>query len=123
MRLSLKAFVWITGAVAVAAGGFVFFNSSGNGSATTVVTPPPMSVPVVLAQQRTVPVYLDFVGATEAIRSVTLEAKVTGYLDGRPVGDGADVQKDQLLYQIDPHDYQAALDQVTAAGKPRRSSF
>jgi membrane fusion protein, multidrug efflux system len=123
MRLSLKAFVWITGAVAVAAGGFVFFNSSGNGSATTVVTPPPMSVPVVLAQQRTVPVYLDFVGATEAIRSVTLEAKVTGYLDGRPVGDGADVQKDQLLYQIDPRDYQAALDQVTAQASRDAAAF
>jgi RND family efflux transporter MFP subunit len=76
-----------------------------------------------MADQQTVPVYLDFVGTTEAIRSVTLEAKVTGYLAAQPAGDGADVRKDQLLYQIDPRDYQAALDQVTAQMRRDAAAF
>jgi RND family efflux transporter MFP subunit len=73
-----------------------------------------MPVPVVQVIQQTVPVYLDFVGTTQAIRTVTLQAKVTGYLAAQPVPDGTDVRKGELLYQIDPRDYQAALDQVKA---------
>ncbi len=82
-----------------------------------------MPVPVAAVQRRTVPVYLDFVGTTEAIRTVTLLAKVTGYLGVRPVGDGADVQQGQLLYRIDPRDYQAALDQATAQARRDAAAY
>ena len=115
MRFSSKNFGLATGAIVLAGIGLVLLDSSSHGAAKVPpAIPPPMPVPVAAVDQQTVPVYLDFVGTTEAIRSVTLEAKVTGYLASRPVGDGADVPKDQLLYQIDPRDYQAALDQVTA---------
>jgi RND family efflux transporter MFP subunit len=39
---------------------------------------------------------------------------VTGYLAKRGASDGADVKQGELLYQIDPRDYQAALSQVKA---------
>jgi membrane fusion protein, multidrug efflux system len=73
-----------------------------------------VSVPVTPVVQKTVPVYLDYVGTTDAIRSVTLQAQVQGYLLKAAVPDGADVSKGELLYQIDPRNYQAALDQATA---------
>src|SRR6185437_1521567 len=38
-----------------------------------------IQVPVSAVIERTVPVYLEYVGTTDAIRSVTLEAEVTGY--------------------------------------------
>src|SRR5262249_39224179 len=60
------------------------------------------------------PVYRDYVAATEAIRSVTLQAKVTGYLQEQAAADGADVKPGDLLYRIDPRDYQAILDHATA---------
>lgn len=105
-------------AVSLAAVGFVLLDSSGHGAARAPASsPPPMPVPVAAVVQRTVPVYLPFVGTTEAIRNITLEAQVTGYLDSQSVPDGADVQKGQLLYQIDPRTYQAVLDQATAQAR------
>ncbi len=81
-------------------------------------TPPPapaeapMKVPVVTVAPRTVPVYRSFPAATEALRSVTIQALVTGYLIERGAADGADVQPGALLYRIDPRDYQASLAQA-----------
>jgi multidrug efflux system membrane fusion protein len=57
---------------------------------------------------------LEYVGTTEAIREVTLQAKVGGYLQETGIADGADVKEGDLLYRIDPDDYQAALDQAKA---------
>lgn len=115
MRFSVKNLGLAAFGVALAATGFVLLDSSSHGAARApAVTMPAMPVPVVSVVQRTVPVYLDFVGTTEAIRSVTLEAQVTGYLDSQAVPDGADVHQGQLVYQIDPRNYQAAVDQVTA---------
>jgi multidrug efflux system membrane fusion protein len=100
---------------ALAVVGIVLLNRSGHSASEVIkVDTPALAVPVAPVIERTVPVWLDFVGTTEAIRFVTLEAKVTGYLVDRPVNDGEDVQKGQLLYRIDQRDYRAALDQVTA---------
>src|SRR6185369_809274 len=76
--------------------------------------PPAFPVPVAVVSKATVPVYLEYVGATEAIREVTLQAKVGGYLHETGITDGADVKEGDLLYKIDPDDYQAALDQAKA---------
>ena len=75
---------------------------------------PGLPVPVFTVLRRTVPVDLDYVAQAEAIRSVALQAKVTGYLTARGATDGADVSSGDLLYRIDPRDYQAALDQAKA---------
>jgi multidrug efflux system membrane fusion protein len=73
-----------------------------------------LSVPVKAVIKKTVPILLDYVGTTEAIRTVTLQAKVTGYLARQAVPDGADVKQGDLLYVLDQRDYQAALDQNKA---------
>jgi membrane fusion protein, multidrug efflux system len=73
-----------------------------------------LSVPVRRVVSRTVPIFLDYVGTTEAIRTVTLQAKVTGYLARQAVSDGADVKHGDLLYVLDQRDYQAALEQSKA---------
>jgi len=76
--------------------------------------PPAMPVPVDVVARTTVPVYLDYVGTTEAVRQVTLQAKVGGYIQSRGAEDGADVKEGDTLYKIDPADYQVALDQARA---------
>jgi multidrug efflux system membrane fusion protein len=73
-----------------------------------------LSVPVRAVVRKTVPISLDYVGTTEAIRTVTLQAKVTGYLARQAVADGIDVKNGDLLYVLDKRDYQAALDQSKA---------
>jgi membrane fusion protein, multidrug efflux system len=75
---------------------------------------PALPVPVVRAVKKTVPLYLEYEASAEAIRRVTLQAKVTGYLAARGAADGANVKAGDLLYRIDPRDYQAALDQAKA---------
>src|SRR6266699_5397693 len=89
----------------------------GGGANAAPVTPrstPVLPVPTVAEVKKTVPLYLDYVGMTEPIRTVTLQAKVTGYLAVQAAGDGADVKSGDLIYRIDPRDYQAALDQAKA---------
>jgi membrane fusion protein, multidrug efflux system len=116
MRFSATNAGFAVSAVAVAAIGIILFGVSGHGAPDPGAGPRPaaMPVPVVSVVTQTVPVWLDYVGTTEAIRSVTLQAQVTGYLAARGALDGADVTQGQLLYQIDPRDYQAALNQAKA---------
>jgi multidrug efflux system membrane fusion protein len=76
--------------------------------------PPAMPVPVDVIAKTTVPVYLDYVGTTEAVRQVTLQAKVGGYIQSRGAEDGADVKEGDSLYKIESADYQTALDQARA---------
>jgi multidrug efflux system membrane fusion protein len=116
MRLSATTAGFTVSTVAAAAIGLVVLGASGREapSAGAAAQTAAMPVPVAPVVRRTVPVYLDYIGTTEAIRTVTLQAQVTGYLAQRGALDGADVKQGELLYQIDPRDYQAALSQVKA---------
>jgi multidrug efflux system membrane fusion protein len=110
---------FLTGAASAAAIGFVAFDA-GHASDTKPApqaapnTGGGLPVPVIQVTKKTVPIFLDYVGTTEAIRSVTLQAKATGYLAKQAAPDGSNVKAGDLLYRIDPRDYQAALDQVKA---------
>ena len=73
-----------------------------------------MPVPVEKVAKRTLPVYLDYPARTEAIQSVSLQAKVTGYLKERVVADGADVKAGDVLYVIDDRDARTALAEAQA---------
>jgi multidrug efflux system membrane fusion protein len=111
MRLSLTTAGLTASAVTAAAVGLVLRGAPSTGAAAQALA---MPVPVASVLRRTVPIYLDYIGTTEAIRAVTLQAQVTGYLAARGAPDGADVKQGALLYQIDPRDYQAVLNQVKA---------
>jgi RND family efflux transporter MFP subunit len=56
--------------------------------------------------------YADFTGRTDAVPSVQVRARVSGYLDQVLFPPGAEVKKDQKLFKIDPRPYQATLDQA-----------
>lgn len=75
---------------------------------------PPMKVPVMTVVARTVPVYRSFPAVTQAMRIVTIQARVTGYLAEQGAVDGADVASGALLYRVDAKDYQAAFAQAQA---------
>lgn len=73
-----------------------------------------MPVPVAPVVKRSVSIYLEYPARTESIRDITLQARVSGYVQKQNVPDGADVAAGDLLYVIDPRDYQAALDRAKA---------
>jgi multidrug efflux system membrane fusion protein len=85
------------------------------GEASPRVAPPETpAVPVSRPVQREVTDYLDFTGRTDAVQSVDVRPRVTGYLVKLPFKEGADVKEGDLLFEIDPRPYQAQLDQAKA---------
>jgi membrane fusion protein, multidrug efflux system len=84
---------------------------------------PAMPVPVSSVVKKTIPIYLDYAARTEAIRSIDLQAKVSGYVLDQSAADGADVKTGDLLYRIDPRDYRAVLDQITAQTRRDQASL
>jgi membrane fusion protein, multidrug efflux system len=73
-----------------------------------------MPVPMTRVVKKNIAIYREYSARTESIRNVTLQARVAGYVQAQLATDGADVREGDLLYQIDPRDYQAALDQAKA---------
>jgi multidrug efflux system membrane fusion protein len=72
----------------------------------------PTPVLVSPVQQRTVPVYLTALGTVTAYNTVTLHTRVDGQLLKVNFREGQAVNQGQLLLQIDPRPYQAALAQA-----------
>ena len=69
-------------------------------------------VPVSHPVRREVTDYVDFTGRTEAVHSVDIRPRVTGYLKRMPFKEGAEVKAGELLFEVDPRPYQAQLDQA-----------
>lgn len=72
----------------------------------------PTPVLVSAVQQKTVPVYLTALGTVTPYNTVTLHSRVDGQLLKVNFQEGQTVHEHQLLLQIDPRPYQAALDQA-----------
>nr|WP_246657984.1 efflux RND transporter periplasmic adaptor subunit [Afipia massiliensis] len=72
--------------------------------------------PVTVAQptKRTVTDWDEFTGRFEAIQQVQIRARVTGFVTGVEFKDGAFVKTGDLLYVIDPRQYEAAAEQARA---------
>ncbi|MDB5447259.1 MAG: multidrug-efflux system secretion protein HlyD family, partial [Phenylobacterium sp.] len=74
--------------------------------------PPPPTVIVSKPLAKSIVDWDDFVGRFEAVNSIDVRPRVTGYLQSIHFTDGQLVGKGQLLFVIDPRPYKAALDQA-----------
>jgi multidrug efflux system membrane fusion protein len=74
----------------------------------------PVPVLVAAATNADVPVYLDAVGTTRALNTVTVRPQVDGKLLSVAFQEGQDVKKGDILAQIDPTTFKAQLDQAVA---------
>lgn len=77
--------------------------------------PAPPSVDVVAVEQRDVPIYSEWVGALDGLVNATIRAQARGTLVKQNYREGDPVRKGQILFEIDPREYQAALEQAQAA--------
>ncbi|MES2304853.1 MAG: efflux RND transporter periplasmic adaptor subunit [Gemmatimonadota bacterium] len=75
--------------------------------------PPPVSV--ASATRQDVPLLVEATGTAEPTRSVAIEAQVGGVLTRVAFSEGQPVTAGQLLFEIDPRQYRAALSQAEAA--------
>jgi len=73
---------------------------------------PPLDVQVAQVEQRDVPIFEEWIGTLDGMVDANIKAQVTGYLLKQEYKEGSFVRKGQLLFQIDPRPFQAALDQA-----------
>lgn len=73
---------------------------------------PPVKVQAIKIKQQAIPLYKNYIGVTQSIASVGIRARVKGFLIKKNFVEGRPVKKDQLLFEIDPRPFKAALDQA-----------
>jgi RND family efflux transporter MFP subunit len=73
---------------------------------------PPPDVEVVDVLQKDVPLSKEWVGTLDGLVNAQIRPQVTGYLLRQNYEDGSFVKKGQLMFEIDPRTFRAALDQA-----------
>jgi len=81
---------------------------------STPTAPPPQEVYVALPVVQQITDTDVFTGRTEAVNTVEVRARVTGYLEKALFKDGADVKEGDLLFEIDPRTYRAEYQRTLA---------
>jgi RND family efflux transporter MFP subunit len=69
-------------------------------------------VEVVTVEQQDIPLSREWIGTLDGYVNAPIKAQVSGFLLRQDYVEGAFVQKDQLLFEIDPRPFQAAVDQA-----------
>jgi len=85
-----------------------------SGQHTAAAQPPPPTVIVASVNQKTVPIYSEYVGQTRADNTVELRARVEGILQKVYFREGSPVKKGQLLFAIDKRPFEASLQSAKA---------
>lgn len=85
--------------------------------------PPPPEVIVATPVERGVTSYLTYTGTVEASEKVELRARIQGFLRAIHFQPGQRVKKDELLFEIDPREYQAKVDQTKASAASAKAQF
>lgn len=102
---------WKTGSLLIGVLGML----SSAGCEKTAVSKTPAQPPVVEVAsvvQKNVPISSQWAGTLEGYVNAQIQPQVTGYLIRQDYREGSYVHKDQVLFEIDPRPFQAALDQA-----------
>ena len=83
----------------------------------------PVPVTVVEAARQDVPVYASALGTVAAMNTVTVSPQVGGQLISINFKEGQEVQKGDLLAQIDPRTLQASFDEAAAAKRQNQAQL
>ena len=104
------AFAVIAASLVVGAAGLA--GCSRSVSAARSAAPAAMPVSVVRVQQSDVPVTGEWVGTLDGYVNAQIQPQANGYLVSQNYREGSLVEKNQVLFQIDPRPFQAVLDQA-----------
>jgi membrane fusion protein (multidrug efflux system) len=108
-RLAIRV-PWVL--LGLAAGFFVLTLAAGCEKGEKAGPPGPPLVEVVEVIQKDVPIYYEWVATLDGMVNATIRAQVTGYLIKQNYRDGDMVKKGQVLFEIDPRTFEAALSQA-----------
>jgi multidrug efflux system membrane fusion protein len=109
----------VIGIVLLGAGVAVYFGAAGSLpflAKPAAPRPPAVRVPVsaITAQRSDVPIYLNGIGTVQAFNSVVVKSRVDGQIVKINFSEGKDVHAGDVLVEIDPRPFQAALEQAQA---------
>ena len=82
----------------------------------------PIPVKVADVIQRDVPIYREWIGTTVGYVTAQIRPKVSGYLVSQNYKEGYPVKTGDLLFQIDPRQYQNAVDQIDRQARAIRGA-
>ena len=85
---------------------------AGCGKKEEAAAPPPPPVTVANPTKKVTTDWDEFTGRFDAVEQVQVRARVTGFVTKVAFTDGAVVKTGDLLYEIDPRQYQAAAEQA-----------
>src|SRR6185369_1272074 len=90
--------------------------------APSAPSPPAPAVTVAAVEQRTITEWDEFIGRLEAVESVEIRPRVSGYIERVVFTAGKEVRKGDLLFQIDARPYDAELARAEAELGQARSA-
>jgi membrane fusion protein (multidrug efflux system) len=110
--MSTSSVVVVLGAV----GGIAAASSLGacDGAKPPAAPPPPAQVGFVVVEKRDIALYIEAVGSLDGYVNADIRARVRGYLERQNYQDGAPVTAGQVLFAIEPTEYQAAAKAANA---------
>jgi membrane fusion protein (multidrug efflux system) len=92
--------------------GAALLSGCGDKKTSAAGPPPPMPVTVVKIQPTNVSLTGEWVGTLDGYVNAQIQPQASGYLIKQNYKEGAQVSKGQVLFEIDPRPFQAALDQA-----------
>lgn len=114
-RSRVKTFIWLVLLLVLAGAGYWAWQHYRAGTQMVEKNPDErVPVTVATAEIKNFPVYLDSLGTVQAWNTVTVRSRVDGEITKVAFDEGQFVKVGDLLIQIDPRPYQAALDQAVA---------
>src|SRR5580658_5578080 len=87
---------------------------AGCGASAAPPQPPPPAVTVAPVEQKELVEWNEFTGRTEAVESVEIRPRVSGYIQEVRFQSGQLVKKGDVLFMIDPRWHQAAFNNLEA---------
>jgi RND family efflux transporter MFP subunit len=92
----------------------IFFIAGCSSSKAGPPSPPPPSVEVAPVVQQNTPIYTEWVAILDGFVNAQIQPHVTGYIIRQNYREGSIVKKGDVLFEIDPRPFKAALDQAKA---------
>jgi multidrug efflux pump subunit AcrA (membrane-fusion protein) len=109
--ISVIATEAVLAAALIFAGG-LFAGCGNNVNASSAGPRPAMKVAVVKAEQSDVPLSGEWVGTLDGFVNAQIQPQANGYLILQNYREGSQVEKGQVLFEIDPRPFTAALQQA-----------
>ena len=116
-----KKLILIGLAVVVVGGSWAILGHQSGHAQAAPMGPPQVTVARVM--ERPVSDSADFIGRVQAVDTVKVQPRVSGYVQAVQFDEGALVHKGEVLFKIDPRPFQAEVDRLAAQREQARSQL